>query len=158
VPKLKPPPWLTTAFAEGVVELAPPRPAPAYKGALGRCWLAQHDERRRPCSGRFERCHAIPRQRVENALWALLPGSTITGEHWPAAAAFATPADVWDLILLAAWDPRNAVIGCGDEHHPRWDGKQGPPLIVRRDALPDHVIDFAAEWGLESQLELRFPQ
>lgn len=152
--KAKAPRWLTTAFAQGVVELAPPRPAPAYKGALGRCWLAQHDERRRPCSGRFERCHAIPRQRVENALGALLPELP---PWWDGGPAF-KPEVRNELILLAAWDPRNAVIGCGEEHHPRWDLKRGPALTVPRDALPGHVIDFAADWGLESQLELRFPQ
>lgn len=70
--KAKAPSWLTTAFAEGVVELAPPRPRPAYKGALGRCWLAQHDPRRRPCSGPFQRFHFLRRQTVESAVADLL--------------------------------------------------------------------------------------
>jgi hypothetical protein len=150
--KPKPPPWLTQAFAEGVVELAPARPAPAYKGALGRCWLAQCDERQRPCSGRLERFHFIGRQRVENALRALLPPR----RELPEGGIYPySKAEVWDLILLAAWDPRNGGIGC-EAHHRRFDGHLTPSLQIPYLALPSHVVEFAFNWGIEAQLE-RFP-
>jgi hypothetical protein len=164
--KPKPPAWLTTAFAEGVVELAPPRPAPAYPGALGRCWLAQFDERRRPCEGRFERAHLISRQRVENALWALLPEDgadfSIYGASFGMRSA-GIPAVLdrfifegrADLILLAAWDPRNGVVAC-EHHHRRFDLHLTPPLTLRYEHLPTHAIHFAFDWGIESQLD-RFP-
>lgn len=144
--KPKAPAWLTTAFAEGVIELAPPRPAPAYKGALGRCWLAQHDERRRPCEGRLERAHVISRQRVGNALGALLPWGVAGTEQWNHFA---------DLIQLAEWDSRNAIIVC-EGHHRRFDSHLTPALTVPLDRLPDHVITFAHDWGIEGQLD-RFP-
>lgn len=148
--KPKPPAWLTTAFAEGVVELAPARPAPAYNGALGRCWLAQHDERRRQCSGRLERAHLIPRQRVENALGALLP------EDRYYLPDYGLSDDVIrDLILLAAWDPRNGVVAC-EAHHRRFDSHLTPALAVRYEHLPSHLIQFAFDWGIDSQLD-RFP-
>lgn len=153
--KPKAPAWLTTAFAEGVVELAPPRPAPAYPGALGRCWLAQFDERRRPCEGRFERAHLIPGQRVENALAALLPVQ-------PPVVALDGTVTPWpieiraQLILLAAWDPRNGVVAC-EHHHRRFDSHATPALIVPRHSLPDQFVEFALDWGLEPQLAGRFP-
>jgi hypothetical protein len=152
--KRKPPAWLTTAFAEGVVELAPPRPTPAYKGALGRCWLAQHDERRRPCSGRLERAHLIPGQRVENALAALLPYNPVSVFD-PGSIFEMNPATRRELILLAAWDPRNGIIAC-EGHHRRFDSHLTPALMVPRKALPGHAISFALDWGIEAQLD-RFP-
>lgn len=147
--KAKAPSWLTAAFAEGVVELAPPRPAPAYKGALGRCWLAQFDERRRPCELPLERAHLISRQRVENAFAALLPSPIIDigGQEKVARE---------QLILLAAWDPSNGVIAC-EAHHRRLDGHMMPALNIPFEKLPGHVIEFAERWGLESELERRFP-
>lgn len=143
---MRPPEWLTTTFAEGVLELAPARPVPAYKGALGRCWLAQHDERRRPCASRLERAHLISRQRVSNALGALLPWGAAGTEQWNHFA---------DLIQLAEWDPRNGVVAC-EGHHRRFDAHLTPALIVPRAALPAHALDFASDWGIEGQLE-RFP-
>jgi hypothetical protein len=156
--KAKAPAWLTTAFAEGVLELAPPRPAPAYKGALGRCWLAQHDERERPCFGPFERFHFIPRQRVEHTLGAVLPVATgqwgeLDGERVVEYVDF--PRD--EIVLLAAWDPRNGGVGC-EGHHRRYDSHLTPTLKLHAVALPDHVLDFIFGWGLESEAERRFRQ
>ena len=175
MPKPKPPAWLTTAFAEGVLELAPPRPAPAYKGALGRCWLAQHDPRQRPCSGPFERFHFIPRQRVENAMEAQLPAPTPCDECRGTGRAFddvddlnailaATPCpacfgtgtyDLAPVRLLAAWDPRNGGVGC-EGHHRRYDSHLTPTLKLHAATLFDHTIDFIFDWGLESEAERRF--
>lgn len=171
--KPKPPAWLTTAFAAGVSELAPARPAPVYKGALGRCWLAQHDERRRPCSAPLERAHLIPRQRVENALGALLPRADAAGMiACGTCNAFSHLVDACpdcegglihfpgnhrtDLIQLAAWDPRNGVIAC-EGHHRRFDNHATPPLFVPSLRLPAHALDFVLDWGLESQMRDRFP-
>lgn len=144
--RAKAPRWLTTAFAEGVVELAATRPAPAYPGAVGRCWLAQHDERRRPCSGPFERFHFISRQRVRHALGALLPWGAAGTEEWNHFS---------DLLQLAEWDPRNAEVGC-EGHHRRFDSHLTPPLIVPYSALPARTIYFAFDWGIDDQLN-RFP-
>lgn len=165
--KPKAPRWLTTAFAEGVVELAPPRPAPAYPGALGRCFLAQHDDRRRPCAGRLERIHVISRQRVENAMYGLLPDpalETVTMLHptqtRDEVAAELGDVDAWhrwhdELILLAAWDPRNGGVAC-EGHHRRFDSHVTPTLIVHAFDLPEHVIEFAFDYGIEGQLG-KFP-
>lgn len=134
----------------------------AYPGADIACWLAQHDERRRSCSGRLERAHLIPRQRVENALGALLQ-STIVGDPSGGVVTgrMCDDADVgWfdpaDLILLAAWDPRNGVVVC-EHHHRRFDSHATPPLIVPQSALPAHAFEFANEWGLDNVLNDRFP-
>jgi hypothetical protein len=181
VPKPKAPPWLTLAFAEGVteLELRSTRFPAAYPGAYGRCWLAQHDERRRPCSGPLERAHLISRQRVEHALGALLPdrwelinqmeaqmgepdfwsgnyAATVAKAHGELIGS-SLLHPLADLILLAAWDPRNAVIGCSGEHHPRFDSHATPPLVVPQSALPAHVFEFADDFGLETALNDRFP-
>lgn len=75
----------------------------------------------------------------------------------PACEGIGIPPDVRiDLILLAAWDPRNGGIGCVG-HHRRFDSHATPTLTVPRSALPDHVEEFAADWGLERQLEDKFP-
>lgn len=147
--KPKAPRWLTEAFRDGVDEreTVEVRGERRYYG----CWLAQFDPLERSCDGPLERAHCIKRERVENALAALLP----------AAGTYIGPEDGWvfdpvDLILSAAWDPRNARIGCAHQHHPRFDSKQTPTLIVPRSALPDHVEEFAADWGLESELERKF--
>jgi hypothetical protein len=147
MPEPKAPAWLRESFAEGVAKLAPPRPIPAYRGALGVCWLAQFDERRRACTGRLERAHLVPRQRVENALGALLPGVCIDF----------SAEDRIDLTLLAAWDPRNGIVACEGMHR-RFDSHATPPLTVPRDALPGHLTDWAEDYGLEHLLDDRFPR
>lgn len=159
--------WLTEAFRDGVIELMPERPIPAYKGALGRCWLAQHDPLQRPCSGPFERFHFIPRQRVENSLWALLPPDGCRFALDPLREAWEVPhSETWefggrdDLILLAAWDPRNGGIGC-EHHHRRYDGHacspQAPKIVVPLSRIPGHLTRFALDWGLEHEIDRRFP-
>jgi len=177
VGKAKAPAWLRAGFAEGVLELAPPRPRPAYKGALGRCWLAQHDPRRRPCSGHFERFHFLRRQSVEDAVAALLPdrwellrqledqmgepdfwsgnyAATVAKAHGELVGSGAL-RPLADLILLAAWDPRNGGVGC-EGHHRRFDHHLTPALPVRYEALPPHVVQFAFDWGIDHLLD-RFP-
>lgn len=102
------------------------------------CWLRQFDERKRPCEGRIEAFHFIGRQRVRNRLLSLGFDS-------------ADPA-----ILLASWDPRNAGPGCV-MHHRRLDGHATPDLTVFREQLPVDVLNFAEDWGLETDLEDRYP-
>lgn len=164
MPKPKAPPWLREAFRDGVDEhwvAQPCRGEERLSGVAAECWLAQHDERQRPCSGPLERFHFITRQRVENALWALLPQwercpvceGDPSCEHCGGNPAFAFPRD--DLILLAAWDPRNGGIAC-EGHHRRFDNHATPELRVPRETLPSHVVEFAEDWGLESELERRF--
>lgn len=152
--KPKAPVWLRQAFRDGVIELMPDRPAAAYKGALGRCWLAQFDGYRRPCEGPFERFHFVNRQRVENSLWALMPYNPV--DIGDPASIFDPRLDKADLILLAAWDPRNGGVAC-EAHHRRLDSHAMPALILPQECLPGHVIEFAEDWGIESQLEARFP-
>lgn len=154
--KPKAPRWLTEAFADGVDERAEYEASPMKHRRIGgvpACWLAQHDPARRPCSGKLERFHFIPRQRVEHALGAML--------LW---ATFDNPDDAVDddslareLVLLASWDPRNGGIAC-EHHHRRFDGHATPALRIAWDYLPDHVDEFAMDWGLTDQLERRFPQ
>lgn len=166
--KPKAPRWLTEAFRDGVDEREvgglPEFKWPTYGHSL--CVLRGFDSRRRPCSGRLERFHWISRQRVEHALGALLLGAEIE-EYWndwngeeggAGTDHFAMPQD-WreEITLLAAWDPRNGGIAC-EGHHRRYDSHLMPPLIVPRSPLPDHVLEFVRDWGLEHVLEDRFPE
>ncbi len=89
------------------------------------------------CAGHRQACHVIKRQRVRNHLRGI-------------------GLDEW-CIRLAEWDPRNAVCGCSDRHHPRFDGQQMPPLVVWRHQLPVAVLEFALDYGLETALEDRCP-
>lgn len=183
-PKSKAPRWLTQSFADGADErLTEEHPVNrttrgAYPGANALCWLAQFDPLERPCAGPLERMHVVHRQRIENAMGALLPdrwellaqleaqmgepdfwsgnyAATVAKAHGELMGA-GTLTPLAEVILLAAWDPRIARIGCAYEHHPRFDSKQTPTLIVPRSALPDHVEEWATDWGLESQLEQKF--
>src|SRR5690349_1887019 len=70
-------------------------------------------------------------------------------------------AEVWDLILLAAWDCRNGGLGC-EHHHRRLDSHadspRAPVLCVPEVALPEHVLDFTADYpGLILERQRRFP-
>lgn len=177
--KAKAPRWLTESFRDGVDQFAtaeghPPKPYPL---ANPWCWLARHDPARAGCDGALERFHYIGRQRVENALGALLPfavditfnddGSINIGGPPPpvdAAGRISGPppiAEEWrdEITLLAAWDPRNGGLGC-EGHHRRFDGHQVSlprhRIIVPRIALPGRVVDFAGDYGLESDLERKF--
>lgn len=142
----KAPRWLTGAFRDGIDERDTVVVSSGERKYYG-CQLAQHDPLERPCSGGLERFHWIGRQRVENAMGALLPYLMPFDWRW----------DRDEIILLAAWDPRNGGIACADEHHARLDSHREPTLIIPASALPSHVHDFAADWGLESQLEARYP-
>lgn len=153
--KPKAPEWLRLSFAEGVDERT--REAnfggfPAYDGARGNCYLARHDPLHRPCSGRLERFHYVNRQRIENAMAALLLAA-----RWEEFADGPEDSPFSNLILLAAWDPRVGGISC-EGHHRRFDSALTPPLVVPYDALPSHVTEWAESWGLESQLEARCPR
>jgi hypothetical protein len=156
--KPKAPRWLTEAFRDGVDE----RDASAWRkvtndraywSAHPLCFLAQHDPLQRPCSGRLERMHFVNRQRVENALAMVLP---ITSYRTVSTQGLFADEIARDLILLAAWDSRNGGIAC-ESHHRRLDSHATPELIVPHDALPDHVIEFGRDYGLESELERRYP-
>ncbi|HET7455419.1 MAG TPA: hypothetical protein VFJ76_07860 [Solirubrobacterales bacterium] len=163
---MKAPRELTEAFAQGVDEreaLIFDAEGPAV------CWLAQFDRAQRPCEGRFERFHLIGRQRVEHALGALLPDAVeltvSTQELWkladekPDMPVPTAPVDWTEVIHAAAWDCRNGGIGCV-LHHRKLDSHlvslPSEELVVPRSALPEHVEEFAADWGLEDELEARF--
>lgn len=180
--KPKAPRWLTQAFADGVDErhallwqpnppISVPRPTRPYSTAHPLCFLAHHDSKRLPCGGQpgrdpIERFHFIARQRVENALGALLPypGSTtpmlVNMDDVPYLGGIFTVEDRRDLILLAAWDPRNAELGC-EHHHRRYDGHACSPRAPRIEvpplALPIRTVDFVFDYGLEVAAEDRFP-
>jgi hypothetical protein len=108
--------------------------------------LARHDPEGRPCKGRAEIFHFIGRQRVRDALYYQHP----EGDH---LRPLLRPSE-W--LELAEWDPRNGGIAC-EGHHRRFDNHLTPSLVVPADALPVHVIEFAEDWGLEAELERKFP-
>lgn len=89
------------------------------------------------CDGKMEAAHFLKRQRVCKALEAL---------------GFDR-----ELIQLAEWDPRNGVPAC-EKHHRRFDGQRMPSLVVPRFMVPEAVELFVADWGLETQLEDRWPE
>lgn len=91
------------------------------------------------CEGPIQGCHWIKRQRVEYDV-AFMVGSARSD----------------DLVLLAAWDPRNGVPGC-EKHHFRFDSNRQPSLIVPRELVPTTAEYFCADWGLETPLEERNP-
>lgn len=168
MPKPKAPVWLRESFRDGVDERESARverSGKPYPDAWTACWLAAHDPLRRPCGGQnlgvvanLERAHMVSRQRVENAMWDALHGAVrdegpLGGDL--SACRVLDHDEVWDLILLAAWDPRNATINC-EHHHRRQDHHATPSLIIPYSALPSHVVQFAFDWGLEQQLD-KFP-
>lgn len=162
----KAPRWLTQAFQQGVDAFAALETPvhrttrAAYPGAHPLCWLAAHDPAKRPCSpGHLERFHFIRRQDVEAAMWAQLPT--------PKIDVF-DPASIWtgldrktrdELVLIAAWDPRNGGLAC-EQHHRRYDQHQvslpRERVIVRYEALPPRVIQFGFDYS-EGRLLDRFP-
>lgn len=168
--KPKAPEWLRLAFRDGVDEREEARleeASAAYPGAWAACWLAQFDTRMRSCTGQhlgvvpnLERCHLIPRQRVEGTMWEQLRWSAIYEVH----SARVTEGVFRELsiperdalILLAAWDPRNGVMGC-QGHHRRFDGHATPGLWVPEPASPVHLREFVDDNGLWSPYEERFP-
>jgi len=125
VAKPKAPAWLRESFRDGVDENYSELLVADGEICASRrfCYLAHHDDR--PCEGRLERFHYIPRQRVEHALGALLPLQFVAG-----LGAYEPDYVVVrrDLILLAAWDPRNGGIAC-EAHHRRFDGHLTPAFL-----------------------------
>lgn len=168
MPKPKAPRWLTESFRAGVDARQAPggvRLRPAYPGAYPSCWLAHHDPRRRPCTGLMERFHFVNRQRVENAMGALLLGAEYTpwvyrnegaAFHGIAINTLVSNAERDDLILLAAWDDRLGEVGC-EGHHRRLDSHLTPALEIVSSALPAHLIDWGEDYGLEHLIGERFP-
>lgn len=164
--KPKAPRWLTESFRDGVderyaVEVADihdEQPLPCW------CWLAQFDPAGKPCEGKLERFHFVRRQTVESALGALLPEAY---ELVLDALYLARPDELvpqrridWtDTIHAAAWDPRNGGIAC-EAHHRRLDSALVPlpseQLIVPYEALPEHVLEFADDYGFEELLEAKY--
>jgi len=162
--KPKAPSWLRESFKDGV-DFRVSEGREFSDGYYG-CQLAQHDSLQLPCSGRLERFHWVNRQRIENAMGALLLGAEVeewwsdwNGEEGGAGTdCFTMPQDwLGEIVLLAAWDPRVGGIAC-EVHHRRYDRQLGPLLTVFYDALPSHVIEWSEDWGLESQLEARCPR
>lgn len=154
---MKAPRELTEAFRDGVDE----RESAAYfdDGITPVCWLAQFDKAQRPCEGRFERFHFIGRQRVEHALGSWLLGAV--RYEWKSFGEFLTPGEQQAICHLAAWDCRNGGIAC-ELHHRKFDSHlvslPSEEIVVPRSALPEHVEEFAADWGLEDELEAKFEE
>ena len=183
--KAKAPSWLREAFSRGVdAYTAAEHPighVGLYEGANRFCWLAQHDPAKRPCTpGRLERFHFIRRQDVEGAMWAQLPDTIQYCSDCGGAGGFAvermighsfiecgacegrghfSPYDPDELILIAAWDPRNGGLAC-EQHHRRYDQHQvslpRERVIVPYAALPSRVIHFGFDYS-EGRLLDRFP-
>lgn len=188
--KPKAPRWLTEAFAQGVDEqvfavLAGRRAdVGAYPGADPLCWLAQYDPRCRPCSGRMERFHFVPRQRAENAIWGQLVGAVVEEPCELCRGSGCNPNNVlaacpgcdgyrtwrapmlngeaWEIIHVVGWDHRNGAIGC-EHHHRRFDGHatsaRAPKIVVPFAQLPGHVLDYVDDYGFRDAgwLVERFP-
>lgn len=115
------------------------------------CWFQANIPGIDPCDGdhgpdALEAAHWIKRQRVELAVAAYFFG---TEE--------AANGVGWEIKDLAGWDPRNAVPAC-EKHHRRFDAHRMPTLIVPRRLVPEHVVEFANDYGLETALEDRNPE
>jgi hypothetical protein len=116
------------------------------------CWFGENVPGIDECDGELgpdyrEGAHWIKRQQVEHTVAALffgLPEFTATGLGW-------------ELKDIAAWDPRNGVPAC-EKHHRRFDAQRMPTLIVPRHLVPEHVVEFTNDWGLETALEDRNPK
>jgi len=171
VGKPKAPRELTEAFVAGVDAREyerVTRSGAAYSGAWAACWLAQFDQTMAPCGGRnlgvnsnLERMHLIPRQRVEEAIWAMLPYQPVN--VFDPESIFDPRLDKWAIIHAAAWDDRNGAIGC-EHHHRRFDRHSTPSLVVPRAAVPLHLSEFVFDYfGLGAWEDLawladRFPR
>lgn len=152
--------WLRESFAEGVDERDDSNRRYYNHRQSPRCWLAQHDPLGIECGGRLERFHFIGRQRVEGALGDLLPlhiqergYDSHPSTEGPVAWLSDLPRD--EVILLAAWDPRNGGVGC-EHHHRRYDGHMTPKLDIPGVVVPKHVLDFLLDYGLEREAVKKF--
>lgn len=154
--KPKAPRWLTESFAQGIDE----RELIVFDACSTPCWLAQFDPAGKPsCEGGFERFHFLSRQRVEHGLEALMPRNAAGWSDEAEQRAGLGFPEPRDLILIAAWDPRNGGIAC-EAHHRRLDSALVPlpseQLVVPYEALPEHVLEFADDYGLTEQLEAKY--
>jgi len=127
------------------------------------CWFAAtlSEVDPRDCDGEIQGCHFIKRQRVREIvgynLWIPTASRARDGKKvFVAGSDNAEQLGLLELLTLAEWDPRNAVPGC-KHHHDRFDSHLMPPLVVHREDVPCHVIEFAEDWGLETALEDRCP-
>lgn len=109
--------------------------SPVFLNQRPCCWLAPFDPYKRPCDGKWEAIHFIGRQQIRNSptLHGLDP----------------------EFVTLAEWDPRNAGLGCVAHHRP-FDSHSTPTFKVPASALPEDVVEFIYDWGLESEAERKF--
>lgn len=110
--------------------------SPAFLNGKPCCWLAPHDPEGRPCAGKWEAFHFVGRQQIRNC-------ATLRGIEQ-------------ELLDLAEWDVRNGGLGCV-EHHRRFDHHATPTIEVHASALPEWVVEFIFDWGLEIEAERKFP-
>jgi hypothetical protein len=117
------------------------------------CWFSENTPGIDPCEvgpRGIEAAHWIKRQLVERVLKVVMPVGGKFGI--PGASGF----DREELVVLAAWDSRNAVPSCL-KHHSRFDSQRMPPLVIWRHEVPAAVESFTADWGLLTALEDRCP-
>ncbi len=162
----KPPEWLTGGFWEATVWKAV-----GERLVAAECWFRHTYGDPRECEGDIQGCHFVNRRLVREALEVQIVACdlceygvlerrmTSDDEDYeevecPACDGHGMPPEVKaELIMLAEWDPRNAVPGCKDEHHTRFDHKRVPILKVKAHRVPERVREFVADYGLEPQLE-----
>lgn len=139
--------WARAVKIDGDDDHGPNRMKPCWFAEM-RPSLGEHGVDVGPCEGWIEGAHWIKRQRVEAIVDGWIIVEQCRGEihsRWDE-----------DLTLLAAWDPRNGVAAC-ERHHRRFDGHRMPPLVVPRLLVPNHVVEFVNDWGLETALEDKHP-
>lgn len=165
------PEWLTRQFWEATV----------FKGVGGRqvpagCFFFGLAGDGRECEGDIQAAHFIAKADVkswleaqiwvcENCVDGILYG-TLEADPTEGLVPYVCPACVGngmsriqrdELIVLAMYDPRNAVPACADEHHTRFDNtrvpESAPELKVPRARVPARVLEFVEDYGLEHRLE-----
>lgn len=124
------------------------------------CWFMLNVPDIDACGGdlgpdHIEAAHWVKRQQVER--WVKLQYGPYAE---PAANLLAWQEAREELVALAAWDPRNAVPSC-EHHHRNFDAHRVPlpalQIIVPRLLVPEHVIEFITDYGLETALEDKHP-
>lgn len=121
-------------------------------------------------AGRLEAAHWIKRQRVERDVKQL--SSAVRFQeiaNWegetlrPETDAEMLARAEWilhEMWMHAAWDSRNGVPAC-ERHHRNFDGHRVPlpseQIVVPRLLVPDHVVEFTDDYGLETALEDKHP-
>jgi hypothetical protein len=144
---------LTTSFWEGTVfeHIESVTLAGPASRRVAPCWFRRYMGDVCPeCDGPIQGCHFIKRQSVESVLRDLL----LPPEMVYRFAPLELTNWIGELVMLAAWDPRNGIPGC-ELHHAAFDGgRLAVPLRLVERAAPE-VIEFSVDYGLESLLELR---